>query len=41
MTRQSVRAWVDLSSLGPGVHDVPVQVQITPHLVRLVSQDPE
>jgi YbbR domain-containing protein len=38
---QSVRAWVDLSSLGPGVHDVPVQVQITPRLVRLVRQDPE
>lgn len=38
---QSVRAWVDLSNLGPGVHQVPVQVQITPHLVRLVSQDPE
>ena len=38
---QSVRAWVDLSNLGPGVHHVPVQVQITPHLVRLVSQDPE
>ena len=38
---QSVRAWVDLSNLGPGVHDVPVQVQITPHLVRLISQDPE
>jgi YbbR domain-containing protein len=38
---QSVRAWVDLSNLGSGVHDVPVQVQITPHLVRLISQDPE
>jgi YbbR domain-containing protein len=38
---QSVRAWVDLSNLGPGVHAVPVQVQITPHLVRLISQDPE
>jgi YbbR domain-containing protein len=32
---------VDLSTLGPGVHDLPVQVQITPHLVRLISQDPE
>jgi YbbR domain-containing protein len=38
---QSVRAWVDLSNLGPGVHDVPVQIQITPNLVRLVQQDPE
>ncbi len=38
---QSVRAWVDLSNLGSGVHDVPVQVQITPHLVRLINQDPE
>lgn len=37
---QSVRAWVDLSNLGPGVHEVPVNVQITPHLVRLISQDP-
>jgi YbbR domain-containing protein len=38
---QSVRAWVDLSNLGPGTHDVPVQIQITPHLVRLISQDPQ
>ncbi len=37
---QSVRAWVDLSSLGPGTHNVAVQVQITPSLVRIVSQDP-
>jgi YbbR domain-containing protein len=37
----SVRAWIDLSNLGPGTHDVPVQVQINPHLVRQVSQDPE
>lgn len=37
----SVRAWVDLSTLGPGVHDIPVQVQITPRLVRLIRQDPE
>ena len=36
-----MRAWVDLSNLGPGTHDVPVQVQITPHLVRQISQDPE
>ena len=39
--QQSVRAWVDLSNLGSGVHDVPVQVQITPRLVRLIRQDPE
>jgi YbbR domain-containing protein len=32
---------VDLSNLGPGVHAVPVQVQITPRLVRLIRQDPE
>jgi YbbR domain-containing protein len=38
---QSVRAWVDLSNLGPGSHDVPVQVQITPPLVRLISQNPQ
>jgi YbbR domain-containing protein len=38
--QQSVTAKVDLSNLGPGVHTVPVQVQITPHLVRLISQDP-
>jgi YbbR domain-containing protein len=38
---QSVRAWVDLSNLGPGSHDVPVQVQITPPLVRIISQNPQ
>jgi YbbR domain-containing protein len=38
---QSVRAWVDLSTLDPGTYEVPVQVQISPHLVRLVRQDPE
>lgn len=38
---QAVQAWVDLSNLGPGNHEVPVQVQITPNLVRLVRQDPE
>lgn len=37
---QSVTAKADLSNLGPGVHEVPVQIQITPHLVRLISQDP-
>jgi YbbR domain-containing protein len=38
--QQSVTAKVDLSNLRPGVYNVPVQVQITPHLVRLISQDP-
>lgn len=38
---QTVRASVDLSSLGPGVHEVPVQVQISPPLVRVISQDPQ
>ncbi len=37
---QSVTAKVDLSNLGAGEHNVPVQIQITPHLVRLISQDP-
>ncbi len=37
----TVTASVDLSSLGAGTHTVPVQVQIVPHPVRLVSQDPE
>jgi YbbR domain-containing protein len=38
---QAVTAKIDLSSLGPGEHTVPVQVQVSPHLVLLVSQDPE
>ncbi len=38
---QTVTAKIDLSNLGPGVHTVPVQVQVTPHLVLLVSQNPE
>lgn len=38
---QLVRAFIDLSNLGAGVHEVPVQVQITPRLVRLISQNPE
>jgi YbbR domain-containing protein len=37
----SVRAWIDLSNLGAGEHDVPIHVQITPRLVRQISQDPE
>jgi YbbR domain-containing protein len=36
-----VTAKVDLSNLGAGTHTVPVQVQITAHLVRLVSQVPK
>jgi len=39
--QQSMTAKVDLSNLGPGEHNVSVQVQITPHLVRLISQDPQ
>ncbi len=38
---QAVTAKADLANLGAGTHNVPVQVQITPHLVRLISQDPE
>ncbi len=38
---QAVTAKADLSNLGAGIHNVPIQVQIAPHLVRLVSQDPE
>jgi YbbR domain-containing protein len=36
-----VTAKVDLSNLGAGTHTLSVQVQITAHLVRLVSQVPE
>jgi YbbR domain-containing protein len=36
-----ITARVDLSNLGAGTHTVPVQIQITPHLVRLISQVPE
>jgi len=39
--QNSVRAWVDLSSLGAGVHQVPVQVQVTTRLARLISWEPE
>lgn len=38
--QSSVRAWVDLSSLGPGTYTVPVHVDITPHPVRKIRQDP-
>jgi YbbR domain-containing protein len=36
-----VTARVDLSNQGAGTHSIPVQIQITPHLVRLISQVPE
>jgi YbbR domain-containing protein len=36
-----VTAKADISNLNAGAHTVPVTVQITPHLVRLISQDPE
>ncbi len=35
-----VKAWVDLSGLGPGEHTLPVQVQIDLRLARLVQQEP-
>jgi YbbR domain-containing protein len=38
---QSVHASVDLSNVGPGTHNIPVQVQIALPLVRIVSQDPQ
>jgi YbbR domain-containing protein len=38
---QAARAWIDLSNLEAGEHEVPVQIQISPRLVRLVRQDPE
>ncbi len=38
---QSVKAWIDLSTLARGTHEVPVQVQISQPLVRIVSQDPQ
>jgi YbbR domain-containing protein len=37
----SIQAWVDLTNLDAGEYELPVQVQITQKLVRLVSQDPE
>ena len=36
-----MRAWVDLTGLDAGEYMLPVQIQIAPRLVRLVSQDPE
>jgi YbbR domain-containing protein len=38
---QLIHAWVDLTNLKSGTHTVAVQVQITPPLVRIVSQDPQ
>ena len=37
----SIRAWVDLSAVGPGEHMLPVQVQIDSNLARKIRQDPE
>ena len=37
----SISVWVDLSNLGPGKYELPVQVRIHLGLVRLVKQDPE
>jgi YbbR domain-containing protein len=36
-----IRAWIDLSNLDAGEHSVPVNVEIGPSLVRVVSQEPE
>jgi YbbR domain-containing protein len=36
-----VTAKIDLSNLGAGTHTIPVEVQITPHLVLLVNQNPQ
>lgn len=40
--QNAVRAWIDLSNLGPGVHTVPVQVQPDRRLgpAQVVSKDP-
>jgi YbbR domain-containing protein len=35
-----VRAWVDLSTLQPGTYNVPIQVEVTLHHVRVVKIDP-
>ena len=37
----SVRAWVDLTNIEAGETTLPVQIQIVPQLVRIVSQVPE
>lgn len=37
----SISVWVDLTNLGPGEYELPVQVQIHLGLARLVKQDPE
>jgi YbbR domain-containing protein len=38
---ESVRAWVDLTNLEAGEHTLPVQIQVVPRLVRVVTQVPE
>lgn len=39
----SLRAWVDLSDYGPGIHTIPVNIDLPDDIrpVRLVDQDPE
>lgn len=37
---RAVRAVIDLSGLGPGTYEVPIQVQIVPRPVRKVAQSP-
>lgn len=34
------RAWIDLSNLAPGLHDVPVQVQVSDQAVTVVEKRP-
>lgn len=36
-----IRAWIDLSNLDAGQHTVPINVEIEPSLVRVISQEPE
>lgn len=36
----TIRAWVDLAGLKAGEHTLPVQVEITPKLAKIVAQDP-
>jgi YbbR domain-containing protein len=38
---KTVTAKIDLSNLGAGTHTIHVDVQITPHLVLLVNQNPQ
>jgi YbbR domain-containing protein len=36
-----IRAWIDLSGLGPGEHVLPVKVQVRPPTARVIEKDPE